>query len=290
MRSTCLLMAALGLAGCGDKPVTLEEYQTQVVTLPDGAKIRAEVMTHPTDMMRGMMFRDSLPEDRGMLFIHGSPGPYPYWMYQVKIPLDIIWMSSEQRIVEITTTLAETKVGDKSLLHDKVRGCILAGAIGNAMGSPVEGKFYYEIDARYPDHITTILDPSRLEGEDDNQMAMLLVETYIERGGLPVMARHFGRTWHERLNRDHFYPLCMGNAYDLIRAGQDPRITGHWSVVTGSTVMCMEPVGLYHLGDGEFAAIDARAISYLYQRGLDVSAACMLATISRMSLTRPIAR
>lgn len=102
MRSTCLLVLLLALLGCGDKPVTLEEYQTQVVTLPDGTKIRAEVMTHPTDMMRGMMFRDSLPADRGMLFIHGSLGPYPYWMYQVRIPLDIIWMDMNRRIVEIS--------------------------------------------------------------------------------------------------------------------------------------------------------------------------------------------
>ena len=69
----------------------------------------------------------------------------------------------------------------------------------------------------------------------------------------------------------------MGNAYDLICAGWDPRITGHWSVVTGSTVMCMEPVGIFHLADPEYAAIDATAISYMYQRGLDNVAATMLA-------------
>lgn len=93
------------------------------------------------------------------------------------------------------------------------------------------------------------------------------------------MARHFGHTWYERLNRDHFFPMCMGNSYDLIRAGWDPRITGHWSQVTGSTVMCMEPVGIYHLADPEYAAIDAEAISYMYQRGLDVTAAMILAAV-----------
>jgi len=103
------------------------------------------------------------------------------------------------------------------------------------------------------------------------------VETYLDRGGLPVVARHFGKTWQERLNRDHFFTMCMGSAYDLIRAGWDPRITGHWSQVTGSTVMCMEPVGLFHLADPEFAVIDATAISYMYQRGLDMEAAAMLA-------------
>ncbi|MBI1895038.1 MAG: DUF192 domain-containing protein [Acidobacteria bacterium] len=37
-----------------------------------------------------------------MLFIHGSPGRYPYWMYNVKVPLDIIWLGLDRRIVEIS--------------------------------------------------------------------------------------------------------------------------------------------------------------------------------------------
>jgi uncharacterized membrane protein (UPF0127 family) len=88
--------------GCSEKPVTLDEYYTTIVTLPNGQKIRAEVMTNPTDMMRGMMFRDSLAPDRGMLFVHDHPGRYTYWMYQVRIPLDIIWIDSQHKIVEIS--------------------------------------------------------------------------------------------------------------------------------------------------------------------------------------------
>lgn len=72
------------------------------VTLPDGAVIQTEVMTHQMDMMRGMMFRDSLPEGRGMLFIHGSPKKEPFWMYQVKVPLDIIWMDARGKVVEMS--------------------------------------------------------------------------------------------------------------------------------------------------------------------------------------------
>ena len=165
----------------------------------------------------------------------------------------------------------------RSILHDKVYGNILAGAIGNAMGSPVEGKTYREIDREHPRGIRTVLDPKRLESEDDNQMAMLLTETYLQRAGSPVMARHFGRTWRERLNRDHFFVLCMGNAYDMLGQGWDPRIAGHWSVVTGSTVMCMEPAGMFNMADPPSAFIDAMAISYMYQRGLDVLAAANMA-------------
>ena len=185
--------------------------------------------------------------------------------------------ATEGVIITLPERLRAAAAGNVTVLHDKVRGCLLAGAVGNAMGSPVEGCLYPEVDARHPGGIHTILEPWRLEAEDDNQLAALLVETYLQRGGLPVTARHFGAAWKEHFDRDHFFVQCMGHAYDLIMAGWDPRITGHWTQATGSTVMCMEPVGLYHALDPEFAAIDATAISYLHQRGLDVTAATMLA-------------
>lgn len=99
-------MLLLALCACGPKAVTLEEYYSRVVTLPNGQEIRAEEVTHPTDMMRGMMFRDHLAPDRGMLFMHDRPGYYTYWMYQVRIPLDIIWLDSNRTIVEIIENAA----------------------------------------------------------------------------------------------------------------------------------------------------------------------------------------
>jgi uncharacterized membrane protein (UPF0127 family) len=96
-----MMLAAMLTTACSDKE-TIEDFHDRTVTLPDGAEIRAEVMTRDQDMMRGMMFRDSFPEGRGMLFIHGSPGKHHYWMYQVKVPLDIIWMDNSGRVVEMS--------------------------------------------------------------------------------------------------------------------------------------------------------------------------------------------
>lgn len=72
------------------------------ITLPDGREIRAEALTRPEDLMRGMMFRESLAPDRGMLFVHTAPGRYSYWMFQCLIPLDIIWLDANKRVVEIS--------------------------------------------------------------------------------------------------------------------------------------------------------------------------------------------
>jgi len=78
----------------------------EVVAVGEGVSrvktVIAETMLQEIDQMRGMMFRDSLAKDRGMLFVHRAEGNYPYWMYQVRIPLDIIWMDHQRRIVEIS--------------------------------------------------------------------------------------------------------------------------------------------------------------------------------------------
>ncbi len=93
-----LLIAA---AGC-TRSDPVRDFHSTEVTLPGGQKIAAEVEIDPGDMARGMMYRDSLSPDRGMVFIHQKPGKYPYWMFHCKIPLDIIWMDSARRIVEIS--------------------------------------------------------------------------------------------------------------------------------------------------------------------------------------------
>lgn len=107
------LIVLLNCCACGDGPTTLEDYQTIPVTLPRGQQIRAEVVSHPKDMNKGLMYRDSLAADRGMLFLHGSPGLFPYWMFQVKFPLDIFWLDTSRRVVEISADTPPCKTPAK---------------------------------------------------------------------------------------------------------------------------------------------------------------------------------
>jgi uncharacterized membrane protein (UPF0127 family) len=110
MRTLTLVVLSAILAGCsGDKPTSMEEFNARRVTLPDGTTVQAEVMTQQQDMARGMMFRDTFPEGKGMLFIHGGPGNYSYWMYQVRVPLDIIWMDTSGNVVEMVENAAPCK-------------------------------------------------------------------------------------------------------------------------------------------------------------------------------------
>jgi uncharacterized membrane protein (UPF0127 family) len=96
-----ILAAAFFAAGCSSSNITDELDLTQV-TFPNGVKINAETMRSNVELMRGLMFRESLAPGRGMLFIHPKEDTFRYWMYQTKIPLDMIWMDNDRRIVEMS--------------------------------------------------------------------------------------------------------------------------------------------------------------------------------------------
>ena len=95
--------AVVALAIAGGCAVSRENpLAAREVLLPNGVRIAAEVMIRPEDQARGMKYRDVLEPERGMLFLHAELGPHSYWMHNVKIPLDIVWMDAEGRIVEIS--------------------------------------------------------------------------------------------------------------------------------------------------------------------------------------------
>ncbi len=50
---------------------------------------------------KGLMFRKSLDKNKGMLFIFNQEGIYPFWMKNTLIPLDIIWLSKDSKVVFI---------------------------------------------------------------------------------------------------------------------------------------------------------------------------------------------
>ena len=67
--------------------------------------VRAEIADTPDNREKGLMFRQELAEDQGMLFIFGEEGRHGFWMKNVNFLLDIIWMDKDKRIVDIKPNL-----------------------------------------------------------------------------------------------------------------------------------------------------------------------------------------
>ena len=115
----CLLAAACGggasESSAGREKVYRPELPTVAVTLPDGAAVEAELAVTPDEQGRGLMFREYLPNDKGMLFVGSEPRQRGFWMYQCLIPLDIVWLDGNREIVEIERNVPPCKENDSRL-------------------------------------------------------------------------------------------------------------------------------------------------------------------------------
>ena len=86
-----LLVSALGCSTPKQSSVRFEKHRFLV-----------ELATTPDQRARGMMFRQNMDEDKGMLFIFDEEEVQPFWMKNTYIYLDIIWIDRSRKVVFIS--------------------------------------------------------------------------------------------------------------------------------------------------------------------------------------------
>lgn len=79
-------------------PVQVSQGQnlpvTAQATVPNGTKINLEVAQTQEQQALGLMYRPALPDDRGMLFVFPSPQPARFWMKNVPVALDMVFLQN----------------------------------------------------------------------------------------------------------------------------------------------------------------------------------------------------
>jgi uncharacterized membrane protein (UPF0127 family) len=92
-------------AAAGGKKTSSGKSDLPAVTIDaSGGKkvvVRVEIADGPFEQQRGLMYRKSLGEDRGMLFVYRRELPLSYWMKNTRIPLSIAYIDSKGRITDI---------------------------------------------------------------------------------------------------------------------------------------------------------------------------------------------
>jgi hypothetical protein len=71
------------------------------IQTPSGIIIDAEIADTPLKRSVGLMYRDHLKKDHGMLFFFSQPQAWSFWMKNTKIALDLIWLDAKKRVTHI---------------------------------------------------------------------------------------------------------------------------------------------------------------------------------------------
>jgi uncharacterized protein len=98
------LLALASVAG-----LALAEPAVIPLTLPSGKQLKVEVMVKDEDRQMGLMFRPSLAEDRGMLFVFNSIDFHGIWMKNCRFPIDIVWLDEAKAVVDVAEAVPPCK-------------------------------------------------------------------------------------------------------------------------------------------------------------------------------------
>ncbi len=98
-------------------PIPLDEGFLLITVAKDATALRQmwlnghvfelEIAATPAERGRGLMHRESLPEDTGMLFVFSSENTLSFWMKNTLIPLDILYIDSTGVVVDIQTMIPQ---------------------------------------------------------------------------------------------------------------------------------------------------------------------------------------
>ncbi|MBI1980786.1 MAG: DUF192 domain-containing protein [Methylocystis sp.] len=96
-----LLLSFLALLACAAARAEPANDIARIVTATGEHAFKVEIADTPETRARGLMFRKSMPADQGMLFDFLSEGPVSMWMKNTYIPLDMVFIRRDGRVVGV---------------------------------------------------------------------------------------------------------------------------------------------------------------------------------------------
>jgi len=166
-------------------------------------------------------------------------------------------------------------------LFDAVYGCLIGGAIGDALGAPVENWHFRDV-RRVHGKVTEFLpQPARARDgapgqiTDDSTLRQYLCLAIVQNGGR-VTPDDYARVWLEQADPSRLF-MTERIVLEKLRLGMSPWDAGRGGLPADAAVMSIAPIGIINAGDPRQAYSDAFLIAGVHQDGLERDAAATLA-------------
>lgn len=130
MRKILLLFLLIFLISCAK----ISNKNLNEILISNGErliKLNVEIADDNQERQKGLMFREKLNENSGMLFVFDEEGNQPFWMKNTMIPLDMIFIDKNFKIIDI-----------KNVFPCDVEPCTL-------YKSPMPALYVLEVDSNF---------------------------------------------------------------------------------------------------------------------------------------------
>jgi uncharacterized membrane protein (UPF0127 family) len=141
-----LLAVCAGASLANARPALAEAMRREtlvIVTAGGRSEISTEIALTPAEQELGLMFRTSMGENDGMLFIYPKPQTIQMWMHNTYVPLDMVFVRADGSVAHIEAN-AEP-LSDRVISSDGAASAVLELKAGTAQ----------RIGLRPGDHIET---------------------------------------------------------------------------------------------------------------------------------------
>ena len=166
-------------------------------------------------------------------------------------------------------------------LFDKVYGCLIGGAIGDAMGAPAEDWHYTDIRPHFGRIATFLPQPARSRDgapgqiTDDTTLRHYMCLAIIRKGGR-ITPDDYAKVWLSDLNPLRLF-FTERIVVEKLKLGMNPWETGRGQPLADAAIMAVAPVGIVNAGDPAQAYQDAFNLSSIHQDGVERDAAATTA-------------
>ncbi|MEO8003979.1 MAG: DUF192 domain-containing protein [Betaproteobacteria bacterium] len=103
MRTAKIIASLCGLVACAVFTAATS-FADPLFTFPLRIKnheVRAEIANSEQDRLHGLMFREKLAENGGMIFLYPHPEVTAMWMKNTRVPLSVAFIGTDGRILNI---------------------------------------------------------------------------------------------------------------------------------------------------------------------------------------------